>query len=147
MRKPITAIVAAGAIAVATMSAPKPAEARCRGCWIGAGIAASIIGGALFAASRSSGYGYYGYPAYSGYGPYYEYPGYGYGEGYGNACAPFACGYSYYGYAPAYRYAPAYQGYYYAPPVYRVPRAYLGYYARGRHIHRHGRGHHGRRHR
>jgi hypothetical protein len=139
MRKCITAIVAATGIAVVTVATPKPAEARCRGCWIGAGIAASIIGGALIAASRSYGYGYYGYPAYNGYGQYYGYPAYGYGEGYGNACAPFACSYS--------SYAPAYQEYYYAPPVYRVPRAYFGYYARGRHVPRHGKVRHGRRHR
>ena len=61
MRKTTTAIVAAASIAATAIATPKPAEARCLGCWIGAGIAAAVIGGAL--ASRSYGYGY-GYPAY-----------------------------------------------------------------------------------
>ena len=65
MRKTTTAIVAA--------------EARCLGCWIGAGIAAAVIGGAL--ASRSYGYGY-GYPAY-GYAGYSYAPAY-----YGGYYAP-----------------------------------------------------------
>jgi hypothetical protein len=81
MRKTITAIVATASIAAAALVTPKPAEARCLGCWAGAGIAAAIIGGAI----ASQAYGY-GYPAY-GYG--YGYPGYGY------AYAPV-----YYGYAP-----------------------------------------------
>ena len=71
MQKTITAIIAAGSIATAVIATPKPAEARCIGCWVGAGIAAGIIGGAV--ASRSYGYGY---PAY-GYGCGYGYPAYG----------------------------------------------------------------------
>ncbi len=69
MSKTITAIVATASIAAAALAIPKPAEARCLGCWIGAGIAAGVIGGAL----ASQAYGY-GYPAY-GYG--YGYPAYG----------------------------------------------------------------------
>ena len=67
MPRTITAIVAAAGIAAATLATPKPAEARCIGCWVGAGIAAGIIGGAL--ASRAyGGYGYGGYASpYSGY--------------------------------------------------------------------------------
>ena len=68
MRRTITALVATASIAAAGIAAPKPAEARCIGCWVGAGIAAAVIGGAI--ASSSYGYGY-GYPAYSyGYGGY-----------------------------------------------------------------------------
>ena len=62
MRRTITALVATASIAAAGIAAPKPAEARCIGCWVGAGIAAAVIGGAI--ASSSYGYGY-GYPAYS----------------------------------------------------------------------------------
>src|SRR6266404_4725281 len=106
MSKTITAIVATASIAAAALAIPKPAEARCLGCWIGAGIAAGVIGGAL----ASQAYGY-GYPAY-GYG--YGYPAYGYGySAYGYGYPAYSYGY------PAYGYAPAYYGYaprrYYAP--------------------------------
>jgi len=73
MHKTLTAIIAAGSIATAVTAVPKPAEARCIGCWVGAGIAAGVVAGAL--ASRSYGYGY---PAYS-----YGYPAYGYAQPYG----------------------------------------------------------------
>ena len=93
-------IAAAASIPAAAIATPKPAEARCLGCWVGAGIAAAVIGGAL--ASRAYGYGY---PAY-GYG--YAYPAYGY--------APHA-------------YAPAYYGGYTLGPYYarRKCREDLGY--------------------
>lgn len=72
--------------------------------WALGGLAAgAIIGGAI-----ASG-GPYGY--YDG-GPYYDYPGYGYGY------AP-----AYYGYGPAY----AYPGYGYRR-YYRPYRSYYGYY-------------------
>ena len=60
MQKTTTAIVAAASLAATVIAAPKPAEARCIGCWVGAGIAAAVIGGVF--ASRAYGYGY-GYPA------------------------------------------------------------------------------------
>ena len=73
MRKTITALVATASIGAAGLAAPKPAEARCLGCWIGAGIAAAVIGGAF--ASRAYGYGYpaYGYAGYA-YAPVYYAP-------------------------------------------------------------------------
>jgi hypothetical protein len=111
MRKTITAIVATASIAAAALVTPKPAEARCIGCWVGAGIAAAVIGGAI----ASQGYGY-GYPAY-GYG----YPAYGYGYGYPTNYGdgyPTNYGYGYPGYG--YAYAPAYYGY--APRGYYVRR-------------------------
>src|SRR5262245_45843761 len=117
MPRTITAIVAAAGIAAATLATPKPAEARCIGSWVGAGMAAGIIGGAL--ASRAYGYGPYGY-GYGGYG-YGGYGGYGYAPSYGYAYAP---AYSY-GYAPSYGYggyATPYSGYAYAPR--RVYRRY-----------------------
>ena len=55
MRKTIMTIAAAASIPAAAIATPKPAEARCLGCWVGAGIAAAVIGGAL--ASRAYGYG------------------------------------------------------------------------------------------
>src|SRR6476659_7331884 len=97
MRKTIMTIAAVASISAAAIATPKPAEARCLGCWVGAGIAAAVIGGAL--ASRAYGYGY---PAY----------GYGYG-------------YPAYGYAP-YAYAPAYSGGY-APWSRRKCQEKLGY--------------------
>ena len=88
MRKIVTAIVATASIAGAALATPKPAEARCLGCWVGAGIAAGVLGGAI--ASSAYGYGYptygysgYGYPAYSYYGS--GYPAYG---SYGGYYAP-----------------------------------------------------------
>ena len=108
MRKIVTAIVATASIAGAALATPKPAEARCLGCWVGAGIAAGVIGGAI----ASSAYGY-GYPAY-GYG--YGYPTYGY--------SGYASGYPAYG--SPYAYAPAYgsSGGYYAPRRYYARRYY-----------------------
>ncbi len=67
MRKTLTALLAAAAVAVTAMAAPTKAEARWRG---GGAVAAGVIGGlaagALIAgATRPSyGYGYYGGPAY-----------------------------------------------------------------------------------
>ena len=115
MRKSITAILLATCIAAAAVATPKPAEARCVGCWVGAGVAASLIGGALIAGATS---------AY--YGPYYGWPGnYGWASYYG------------FGYAP-YAYAPRpvnygvdtspYYGSFYVPPAYYLPRLYRGYY-------------------
>ncbi len=70
MRKTIAVMAAASALAIATVSTPQPAQARCIGCAIGAGVAAGVIGGALIAgASRPYGYGYNPYPAYGYYSP------------------------------------------------------------------------------
>lgn len=72
MKKAILAIAAAAVLAVGTLSAPTPAEARCHGCGVGAGIigglaAGAIIGGAI----ANSGPRYYGpepgYVVYDGY--------------------------------------------------------------------------------
>ena len=103
MRKTITAIVATAGIAAAALAVPKSAEARCIGCWVGAGVAAAVIGGAV----ASQAYGGYGYPAYSygyGYPSYsYGYPAYGY--------APYAYAPGYYAYAPRRAYARRYYRY------------------------------------
>ncbi len=76
MKKAIFAVATAATLAVGSLSAPTPAEARCVGCAIGAGVVAgAIIGGAI----ANSGPRYYG-PA----------PGYAVYEGYG-APYPVAC--------------------------------------------------------
>ena len=115
MRKILTAIAAAAILAAVTVTTPTKVEAGCRGCWIGAGIAAGLIGGAIVA-NNAYGYGYYGgygyAPTYSGYG--YPAPAY-----YGGYYRP-----PYYGYGPTY-YAPRY----YAPRRYvRYAPYYRSYY-------------------
>jgi len=94
MRKILLMLVAAVSLTVATVAAPSNAQAYCRGCWIGAGVAGAVIAGAAVANAAP----YYGY----GYAPAYGYPYYG----------P-----RYYGafYAPRY-YAPRYG--FYAPRSY-----------------------------
>src|SRR5262245_23732638 len=112
MPRTITAIVAAAGIAAATLATPKPAEARCIGCWVGAGVAAAVIGGAI--ASSAYGYGPYGY-GYGGYGyGGYGYGGYGFSPALGYALSPAAR----YGDAPSYRFR-----YGHAPPLLRPPHA------------------------
>lgn len=105
--KLVTTIAAVGIVGLAAM-APSKAEARCIGCWVGAGVAAGVIGGALLsgAAWGYPGYGY-GYPAY-GYAYSPAYYGYGYAPSYSYGYA----GYPAYGYRYGYRY-PSY-GYRYA---------------------------------
>ncbi len=111
MRKGLMALVVAASVLAATVTTSTKAEARCGGCWIGAGIAASLIGGAIIARS-AYGYGYYGgyAPAYYGYA--YPAPAYYYGGYYPR----------YYGYRRVYR----------VPRYYYAPRRYVrhGYYRR-----------------
>ncbi len=132
MRKTLMTIAIAATIAAGTVATPTRVEARCLGCWAGAGLAAGLIGGAIIANSYR-GYGGYGYgPAYyggygGGYAPAYYYPQpvyyyypqpvyYG-SANYGYAPGPFVRPYyarRYVGYRPAYRYA--------ARRVYAAPR-------------------------
>ncbi len=75
MKKTLTALAAAGAIAVSAIAAPTQADAR--GGRVAAGIigglaAGAILGGA-FAAAPYGPYGYYGYGPY--WGGYYAYGG------------------------------------------------------------------------
>ena len=76
MKKAILAIAAAATLAAGTLTAPAPAEARCVGCAVGAGVigglaAGAIIGGAI----ANSQPRYYapepGYVVYDGYGQPY----------------------------------------------------------------------------
>ena len=121
MRKYLLGVVAAASIAAATLMYPGRAEARCYGCWIGAGVAVGLLAGAAFA----HGYGYpaygYGYPAYGyGYPAYgYGYPAYGYGY-----YRPVYYDSPYYAYGPRYYYPPRYYGYYGPRYRYYGPRYY-----------------------
>jgi hypothetical protein len=84
MTKTLTALAAAGAIALATVAVPSTADAGCRGCGIGAGIiggiaAGAIIGGAIANSGPPA-------PAYGGYAPVAGYEPYEYNGGYPVAC-------------------------------------------------------------
>jgi hypothetical protein len=57
MKKAILTVAAAVTLAVASMTAPTPANARCVGCWIGGGI----IGGLIVGSAIASHPGYYAY--------------------------------------------------------------------------------------
>ncbi len=110
MKRSLTALVLAGSLAIATMTAPTQAHARWGwGGW-GWGLGGFALGaliGAALTRPYYAGYGY-GYPAYYGYG--YGYPAYSYSYGY----PAYSYGYGY----PAYRYG--YRRFY-------SPRFYGGY--------------------
>jgi len=75
MRKAILAIAAAATLAVGTLSVPTTADARCRGCGVGAGIAGGLIAGAVIGGAIANSQPYYapapGYVVYNGYGAPY----------------------------------------------------------------------------
>jgi hypothetical protein len=74
MKKTLTAVCAAAAIAAASASVPTTAEARCVGCVVGAGIAGfaagAIVGSAIANSAPGPAYvvappaGYVAYPTY-----------------------------------------------------------------------------------
>ena len=70
MTKTFATLAIAATLAVATIAAPKPAEARCWGCAVGAGVLAGAVIGTAIANSGP----YYG--GYYGYGPVYGPPCY-----------------------------------------------------------------------
>jgi hypothetical protein len=129
MRKILTALIAAGSIALASMATSTSANAQWRG-WgwggVGVGLAAGAIIGSAIAANSYYNSGYYGYPA----GDYYH-PAYGYGHGY----AP-AYGYTTTTYAPSYNYGytdtyAAHPYGYYSTHGYGAPvHPYVGYRVR-----------------
>src|ERR1700691_886242 len=72
MRTTMTAIAAAGVLALATVSMPNTADAYCRGCGVGLGIAGGLIAGAIIGGAIANS----AYPAYAvapGYAPYAGY--------------------------------------------------------------------------
>jgi hypothetical protein len=72
MKRTVTALCAAAALAAATASVPTTAEARCVGCVVGAGIAGFAAGAIVGSAIANAGPayvvapppGYVAYPAY-----------------------------------------------------------------------------------
>jgi|SRR5262245_44912627 hypothetical protein len=69
MRKTLIALAAAATLAGAAITAPSSANADCWGCYVGAGFAAGLLGGALVGGAGAA----YPYGAYYGYGPSYYY--------------------------------------------------------------------------
>lgn len=72
MKKVLIALAAVATLAIGTLSAPKPADARCYGCAVGAGVVAGVAAGAIVgSAIANSQPRYYapapGYVVYSGY--------------------------------------------------------------------------------
>jgi hypothetical protein len=74
MQKPITALVAVTTLAAAIATTPTPADARCFGCAVGAGVLGGVVAGAIIgsavAAPRPAyvvapAPGYVAYPAYA----------------------------------------------------------------------------------
>ncbi|HZP77684.1 MAG TPA: hypothetical protein VFB45_16180 [Pseudolabrys sp.] len=74
MKKGLIALAAAATLAAATFAAPQPADARCFGCAVGAGIVGGAILGAAIANSQPRYYapapGYVAYPGYAVAAPY-----------------------------------------------------------------------------
>ena len=74
MRKTLLALATSAVLAVATL-APTTADARCRGCGIGLGIAGGLVAGAIIGSAVAAppppavvvapGPGYVAYPAYA----------------------------------------------------------------------------------
>jgi len=73
MRKTIFALAAVAAVAAGTL-APPPAEARCPGCAVGAGVAGGLVAGAIIggAIANSQPRYYAPAPGYVMYNGYYE---------------------------------------------------------------------------
>ena len=105
MRRLIFTAAAIASLAAVPVVTSTSAEAYCRGCWIGAGVAGAVIAGAAIASAPYYRYGY-GYAPYGyGYAP-------GYVGGYGYGAPAYGSDYGYgYGYPPSYyRYGPGAYG-------------------------------------
>jgi hypothetical protein len=76
MTKTLTAIAAAATLGAAAIATPTTAEARCIGCWVGAGVLGGLAAGAIIGSAA----------AYGPYGPYGPYYAYGPSPYYGPAC-------------------------------------------------------------
>lgn len=102
MRSSVFTAATIASLATVPVVTSTSAEAYCRGCWIGAGVAGAVIAGAAIASAPYYRYGY-GYPPYGyGYAPGYAYgaPAYGSDYGYGYPTSYYGYGPSYYGYGP-----------------------------------------------
>ena len=83
MRKSLTALAAAGTIAITAVATPTTADARWG--WWGPALGGLAVGAIIGSALARPAYGYYGsygYPAYSYYGSAPSYYGYAYSPGY-----------------------------------------------------------------
>jgi hypothetical protein len=67
MNKAILAIAAAGAIVAGTLTAPTPADARCRGCGVAAGVVGGLAAGAILGAAIANAQPRGGYVVYDDY--------------------------------------------------------------------------------
>jgi hypothetical protein len=83
MRKTLLAIATSAVLAAATL-APTTADARCRGCGVGLGIAGGLVAGAIIGGAIANS------PAYAYPRTYYPVAGYEPYEGYAVAPA-YAC--------------------------------------------------------
>jgi hypothetical protein len=80
MRKSLTALAAAGTIAITAVATPTAADARWG--WWGPALGGLAVGAIIGSALARPAYGYYGYPAYSYYGYAPAYYGYAHSPGY-----------------------------------------------------------------
>lgn len=75
MKKALIAVAAAATVAAGTLTAPPPAQARCYGCAVGAGVIGGLAAGAIIGSAVANSYPRYapapGYVIYSGYGAPY----------------------------------------------------------------------------
>jgi hypothetical protein len=74
MKTTLTALAAAAVLANAAVSTPTPADARCFGCAVGAGVVGGLVAGAIIGSAAANaarpayvapGPGYIAYPAYA----------------------------------------------------------------------------------
>jgi hypothetical protein len=80
MKTALTAIAAAGVLALATVSVTNDAQAQCRGCGFGFGLLGGLAAGAIIGGAIANS----AYPAYAVAPGYVPYAGYG-------APVPVAC--------------------------------------------------------
>lgn len=83
MKKTLLALATSAVLAVATL-APTPADARCRGCGVAAGVIGGLAAGAIIGGAIANSRPAYAYPAYAPVQGYTVYDGY-------YATAPVGC--------------------------------------------------------
>jgi hypothetical protein len=73
MKKAMFAIAAAAIVAAGTLTAPTPADARCVGCGVAAGVIGGIAAGAIIGGAIANAHPRGGYVVYEGYDAPYPY--------------------------------------------------------------------------
>jgi hypothetical protein len=71
MKRTLIAVAAAATLAIASFATPQPAQARCWGCAVGAGVIGGLALGAIIGSAAHGPY--YGPGYYYGPGPAYYY--------------------------------------------------------------------------